>query len=162
MTKALTRITWLHFAAVWGICTLSGAAVGVCTFVFTELVRAPSPDLLGYIPFVVINALAVAAVWAVVASLVGAIPLLLMQQHMASASPAIWRVMGGAVGALVGALPLFYAAVILAVNGEKFEYSEPSPVIYLVVRGALSGVLVAWWYRAKVLRGMQAERAVAP
>jgi hypothetical protein len=162
-TSNPNRITWLQFAAVWGICTVAGSAVGVCTSLLTDFDGVPWQERLFYTPFIVVFATTVAGVWAVVASLVRAIGLLLMQRHMRGASPTIWRLAGGGVGAFVGALPLLYLAIALTLDGQTIDYVEARLQLVLFAgSGMLSGVLVAWWYRTKVLRGVDAEKGVLP
>ena len=145
------RITWHELATIAGLSALSGTAVAAPVFMLTELVGTPWQNALVLSPIILYWVVVVCVAFAVVAALIGAIPILLLRRYMPSASLRTWTIVGVFVGSGIGA---FHPFVLLSVVTDYFAGDGLAGPLKLgtlaTVCGGVSGVVVGWWYRRRL------------
>jgi hypothetical protein len=146
-------LTWPQFGVVCGIGALAGATVGVPAFIVTQLAGTPWQDALALIPFVVFDAAVVSFMFALVGGVIGGVPILLMRRLKPHARAATWVIVGGLAGAAIGALhPFVILFAITEYLGVSQRLIGALPLVALTgASGTLSGLLIGWWYKLRVI-----------
>jgi hypothetical protein len=135
------RVIWPEWIGIVVICTISGALLGTAAYWEFHAPRLPSL----YLVVVVLAAVVVAFAFALIASVLAAILLIIVAKH-GPPSPTTLRlsVTGALAGALLGALHpvIVVLAIVRALSSDPNTGSVVSLGALVAVSGAISGAVV--------------------
>ena len=133
------RVSWREWGGILATCTMSGTVLGALAF-WARTPALPVP----YLPFALLGSFAVALAFGLIASVFGAVAVVLVARRHASESRIRLAATGAVVGAFAGVCHpiVLVVAIVRTLSPESSPWSVTPLALLVAVSGAVAGSLI--------------------